>query len=60
MEFAIILCFSSNPALIKAIPKSIADRTLDFPKLLSATRAVILSNLIFTFDKFLNPSMTTA
>ena len=43
---------------MKVNPKSIPESTLDFPKLLSATSAVILSNVIFTLDKFLNPSIT--
>ena len=50
----------STFALINAIPKSIAERTFDLPKLFNATSAVILSKTILTFDRFLNPSITTA
>ena len=60
LEFAIISFLSSIVALINDNPKSMPESTFDLPKLLSATRAVILSKEIFTFDKFLKPSIKTA
>ena len=60
MELDIISFLSSIEALIKSNPKSIPESTFDFPKLFRATSAVILSNDILTFDKFLNPSIKTA